>query len=77
MTPGETLNMWDTIAAYLFCLVAGLAGLGAAGYLVVTGQIFDSLDTLFFLLASLLLAVVCLGYLAWQVFKALSENNGK
>ena len=77
MTSGETLNMWDTIAAYLFCLVAGLAGLGAAGYLVVTGQIFNSLDTLFFLLASLLLAAVCFGYLAWQIFKVMSEDNGK
>ena len=69
--------MWDTIAAYLFCLVAGLAALGAAGYLVITGQVFDSLDTLFFLLASLLLAVVCFGYLAWQIYKAMSEDNGK
>lgn len=69
--------MWDTIAAYLFCLVAGLAGLAAAAHLVISGQVFNSLDTLFYLLSSLLLAAVCLGYLAWQISKVLSEDNGK
>jgi len=69
--------MWDTMAAYLFCLIAGLAGLGAAIHLIITGQIFNSLDTLFFLLSALLLAVVCFGYLAWQISKVLSEDGGK
>lgn len=75
MTSGETLNMWDTIAANLFCLLLGLAGLAAAAYLVITGQVFDSIDTLFFTLASSLVAVICFGYLAWQYYKLTSEDK--
>ena len=59
--------MLDTISGYLFCLIFGAIGLGAAVWLAVTGQVVRSIDDLFVVLLCLLMTTVCFGYLGWRV----------
>ncbi len=59
--------MLDTISGYLFCLIFGTIGLGAAAWLAVTGQVIHSIDDLFVVLLCLLMTTVCFGYLGWRV----------
>jgi len=69
--------MWDTVIGYVFCLVLGLAGLGVAGWLLITGRAVESTDGLFLLLVALLFAAVSFGYLALQIGPGLSQDDGK
>ena len=67
MSSGESTGMLDTISGNLFCLIFGLVGVGLAGWLLVTGQVINSIDDLFMVLSGGLLAVVCFGYLGWRL----------
>lgn len=59
--------MLDTISGYLFYLILGLIGLALAGWLLISGQVINSIDDLFMVLAGLLLAAICFGYLGWRL----------
>jgi len=74
MPTGESTAMLDTISGYLFCLIFGLLGVGAAVWLVATGEVINSIDDLFMVLASLLLGASCFGYLVWRVQAAWSAG---
>ncbi len=67
--------MWDIILGYVFCVLLGLVGLGVAGWLIVTGRVVASTDNLFLALVALLFALVCIGYLGWQIKFLLSESH--
>jgi len=67
MPSGESTGMLDTISGYLFCVIFGLVGLALAGWLLISGQVINSIDDLFMVLAGLLLAAVCFGYLGWRL----------
>ena len=70
--------MLERIIALLFCLILGLASLGVAGWLAVTGKVIESIDGLFIVLVALLTAVICFGYVGMQVQVALApESNPK
>ena len=70
--------MLERIIALLFCFVLGLASLGVAGWLAVSGKVIASVDGLFITLVALLTAVICFGYLGLQVQAALApESNPK
>ena len=77
MPTGESTAMLDTISGYLFCLIFGLLGLAGAGWLILSGQIINSIDDLFMVLACLLLALICFGYLGWRVQAAWSAGQPK
>ena len=69
--------MRRTVIGIVFCLLLGLTGLAVAGWLVVTGQVIDSLDTIFLALVSLSLALACLAYVAWHFQAALTPAGKK
>ena len=77
MPTGESTAMLDTLSGYLFCLIFGLLGLGVAGWLIVSGQIINSIDDLFMVLACLLLTLICFGYLGWRVQAAWAAGQPK
>lgn len=77
MATGESTAMLDTLSGYLFCLVFGLLGLGAAAWLLVSGQVINSIDDLFMVLACLLLALICFAYLGWRVQAAWAAGEPK
>ena len=58
-------------------LLLGLAGLGVAGWLLVTGNVISSIDDLFLTLFALLIALVAFSYVAWHFAAVLSEDDGK
>ena len=67
MPMGESTGMLDTVSGYLFCLIFGIVGLALAGWLLISGQVINSIDDLFMVLAGLLLSAICFGYLGWRV----------
>ena len=67
MSSGESTAMIDTISGYLFCLIFGLVGVGVAVWLLVSGQVINSIDDLFMVLCGGLLAAICFGYLGWRL----------
>ena len=67
--------MLERIIALLFCFILGLAGLGVAGWLAVSGEVIASVDGLFITLVALLTAAICLGYVGMQVQAALSPPS--
>ena len=68
--------MGKTVIGILFCLVLGLIGLTVTGWLVITGQVIASLDSIFLTLVSLSLALACFAYIAWH-FQAALATAGK
>ncbi len=64
---GERTGMLDTISGYLFCFIFGLIGFAIAGWLLVSGQIVNSIDDLFMVLSGGLLGAICFGYLGWRL----------
>ena len=67
--------MLERIIALLFCFILGLAGLGVAGWLAVSGEVIASVDGLFITLVALLTAAICFGYVGMQVQAALSPPS--
>lgn len=67
--------MFERVISLLFCVVLGIASLGLAGWLVVTGKVVASVDGLFIVLVALLTALVCFGYLGMQFRFSLSSNS--
>ena len=68
--------MGKTVVGILFCLVLGLIGLAVTGWLVLTGQVIASLDSIFLTLVCLSLALACFAYIAWH-FQAALATAGK
>ena len=68
--------MGKTLVGILFCLVLGLLGLGVTAWLVVSGKVIASLDTIFLTLVSLSLALACFAFIAWH-FQAALATAGK
>ena len=74
---GVIQQMGKTAIGLLFSLLLGLAGLGVAGWLLVTGNVISSIDDLFLTLFGLLIALVAFSYVAWHFAAVLSEDDGK
>ena len=77
MATGEGTAMLDTRRGYMLSLVLGFLGLAAAAWLLVSGQVINSIDDLFMVLACLLLALICFGYLGWRVQAAWAAGAPK
>ena len=69
--------MGRTLIGILFCLLLGLAGLAITGWLVVDGQVFASLDTIFLLLVSLVLSLACFAHVAWHFQNVFAAEKKK
>jgi hypothetical protein len=74
---GVIQQMGKTAVALLFSLLLGLAGLGTAGWLLVTGNVISSIDDLFLTLFALLMALIAFSYIAMHFQTVLSEDGGK
>ena len=74
---GVIQQMGKTAIGLLFSLLLGLAGLGVAGWLLVTGNVISSIDDLFLTLFGLLMALVAFSHVAWHFQAVLSEDSGK
>ena len=74
---GVIQQMGKTAIGLLFSLLLGLAGLGVAGWLLVTGNVISSIDDLFLTLFALLMALVAFSHVAWHFQAVLSEDSGK
>lgn len=68
--------MGKTLIGILFCLLLGVVGLGVTGWLVVSGRVIASIDTIFLSLVSLSLALACFAFIAWH-FQASLAAAGK
>ncbi len=69
--------MGKTFIGILFCLLLGLVGLVVTGWLVVAGQVFASLDTIFLVLVSLVLSLVCFAHVAWHFQTVFATEKKK
>ena len=67
---GTTGVMSDRGILFLFSILMILAGIGAAGWLVVSGQA-DTVDGLFLVLTSLLVAAVFALYVMFMIRRAM------
>jgi hypothetical protein len=74
---GVIQQMGKTAVGLLFSLLLGLAGLGTAGWLLVTGNVISSIDDLFVTLFALLMALIAFSYIAMHFQTVLAEDGGK
>ena len=74
---GVIQQMGKTTVGLLFSLLLGLAGLGVAAWLLVTGNVISSIDDLFLTLFALLMALISFSYIAMHFQAVLSEDDGK
>ena len=76
-TAGVIQQMGITAISLVFSFLLGLAGLGVAGWLLVTGNVISSIDDLFLTLFALLMALMAFSYVAWHFQAVLSDDGGK
>jgi hypothetical protein len=69
--------MRDIFAAFLFCALIGLGGLGVASWFLIAGQSTASVDNLFLTLVALCLAGASLGYDVWLIRLTLAQVESK